>query len=217
MKECKECEYFYGYDYSDGTPKCDYEGGYENCPYCDSAEIKNNGVKIEIDSGFMTDYIRHTLTNTIENYAVVIAQNEIKNLVTSEIKEKVLSEMDDQIKTVIEREISDFMKKQITVGGGWSEPERKLTRTEYLSEIIEKELRNKFKSDPLKKYADDMVMSAINSYDRKLKDQINTGIKTYFNEATRQVLTENVVSMLMCNDTYKKLSDSMQNFLPTNN
>ena len=58
--------------------------------------------------------------------------------------------------------------------------------------------------------------SAINTYDRKLRDEINAGIKQYFNAATREVLTENVVSMLMCNDTYKKLSDSMQTFLPTN-
>ena len=29
MKDCKDCEFFNGYDYSDGTPHCDCEGGYE--------------------------------------------------------------------------------------------------------------------------------------------------------------------------------------------
>lgn len=45
MKECRDCKYFEGYDYSDGTPYCEYERGYENCPYNDETEIKNNGIK----------------------------------------------------------------------------------------------------------------------------------------------------------------------------
>ena len=65
-------------------------------------------------------------------------------------------------------------------------------------------------------YAEKEVKRGIDDFERKLKDEINAGIKTYFNTATRQILTDNVVSMLMCNDTYKKLSDSMQTFLPKN-
>ena len=29
MKDCKDCEYFNGYDWEDGTPECEYDGGYE--------------------------------------------------------------------------------------------------------------------------------------------------------------------------------------------
>ena len=32
MKECTECKYFNGWDYYDGTPNCEYKGGYEQCP-----------------------------------------------------------------------------------------------------------------------------------------------------------------------------------------
>lgn len=32
MKDCKDCKYFEGYDYSDGTPCCIYNNG-EACPY----------------------------------------------------------------------------------------------------------------------------------------------------------------------------------------
>ena len=42
MKECRECDFFKGYEYSDGTPMCEYDGGYENCPYCDSANVKQS-------------------------------------------------------------------------------------------------------------------------------------------------------------------------------
>lgn len=40
MKDCKDCKYFNGYDYDDGTPECDYEGGYEACPYCCEGDVE---------------------------------------------------------------------------------------------------------------------------------------------------------------------------------
>lgn len=214
MKECKDCEFFNGYDYSDGTPKCDCDGGYECCPYNGMANTRNNGMKIEIDAGFMEEYIRHTLQNTIDSTAYNIATSAIKELITSELKETILAEIKAQVKDSVSIAISEFMSKEITIGGGWREPERKLTRTEYLAETMEKELENRFKTDALKEYAKREVESAINSYDRKLRDEVNAGIKTYFDAATRQVLTDNVVSMLMSNATYQKLSNSMQKFLP---
>ena len=215
MKECKDCEFFNGYDWEDGTPCCEYDGGYEKCPFNDESDIKNNGMKIEIDTGFMHDYIRHTLKNTIEHRAVSVANEEIKKLITEELKRKVSEEIERQLENAVANSISEFMGKEITIGGGWREPERTLTREQYLAETIEKELEKTFKTDSIKRYAEKQVKDAINKYDRTLRDEINDGIKTHFDAATREVLTQNVVSMLMCNDTYKKLSDSMSTFLPT--
>lgn len=214
MKDCRECENFNGWDYSDGTPDCEYEGGYGNCPYNDESHVKKTGMKIEIDAGFMHDYILHTMKNTIETCATRIASEEIAGLITEELKKKVRDEIDQQVKSMVEKALEEFMQKEITIGGGWMEKERTITRTAYLAETIEKELGEKFRSDALKKYAVSAAKDAIDSYDRKLRDEVNAGVKQYFNAATREVLTENVVSMLMCNDTYKKLSDSMQTFLP---
>lgn len=219
MKDCKDCEFFEGYDYSDGTPKCSYSedgncNGYEFCPYNDNTTVRNKGIKIEIDAGFMHDYIVHTLKNTIENTACSVARQEIKTIVNDDVKKKVSTEIDNQIKSVVEEEIQRFMSKDITIGGGWCEPERTITRQQYLAETIENVLTHKFKSDAMKSYAEKEVEGAIRTFERKLKDEINASIKTCFNEATRQTLTDNVVQMLMCNDTYKRLSDSMSNFLP---
>ena len=219
MKDCKDCEFFEGYDYSDGTPCCSYSedgncNGYEYCPYNDSSQVKNKGMKIEIDAGFMHDYILHTLKNTIEGTACSIARQEVKQLINDEIKKKVNAEIEIQTKSIVEKELEIFMSKDITIGGGWCEPERTITRQQYLAEMIEKELAKKFKNDALSSYAEREAKSAIDAFERKLKDELNSKIKTCFNEATRQTLTDNVVSMLMCNDTYKRLSDSMQSFLP---
>lgn len=215
MKDCRDCCFFEGYDYEDGTPHCSYDGSYECCPYNDQSDIQNNGIKIEIDAGFMHDYIHHTLKNTIEREAISIANKEVKNLITEELKQKVAKEIERQVENTVAKAIAEFMSNEITVGGGWSEPERKLTREQYLAETIEKELKSQFKSDAIKSYAQRETKSAIDRYDRDLRDEINAGIKTYFDAATREVLTQNVVSMLMSNDTYKKLSNSMNTFLPS--
>lgn len=214
MKECRDCEYFEGYDYSDGTPYCEYEKGYENCPYNDETEIKNNGIKIEVDAGFMHDYIYHTLKNTMEKEVRYMAQEEIKSVITDNLKDEILEEMKRQIKDVVSNSISDFMAKEITIGGGWNKPDRKVTREEYLSETIENELKDRFKSDVLRNSIINEIARSIDNYNRKLRDEINKGVKNYFDVATRQTLTENVVSMLMTNDTYQKLSNSMKTFLP---
>lgn len=214
MKDCRDCKYFAGWDDSDGTPYCEYEKGIENCPYDDETPIKNNGVKIEVDVGFIQDYIYYTLKNTTEREIIAIAQKEIKSIITKELKDEILNEMRTQIKAVVSNSISDFMAKEITIGGGWNKPDRKVTREEYLSETIEDELKDRFESDALRKCIVSDIARGIDNYDRKLRDEVNKGIKTYFDEATRQTLTENIVSMLMTNDTYQRLSNSMKTFLP---
>lgn len=220
--ECKECKYFEGYDWSDGTPECTYEDenggcGYESCPYQDVSTVKNNGIKIEIDSGFMSEYIKHTISNTIATNARSQAETTITYLVKDNLKDMILEESKKQVSEIVSKEIAEFMAADITVGGGWNEPSRKLSRNDYLSECITQQMEAQIKKrDGMKRYAEAEVKSAIDAFERKLKDEVNAQVKTYFDAATRQVLTANVVSMLMDNETYKRLSDSMQHFLPDN-
>ena len=218
-KDCKNCEYFDGYDSSDGTPLCNFDGGYAYCPYNNEAvtiERKTgDGIKVEIDCGFMSDFIRETIINTSTSVASELVNSEISKIVTETYKKEIQEMTRRAIEVTVEKQVSDFMDGNITIGGGWMEPERTLTRTEYMSELVQKELGKRFDEDILKKSAKKEAESAINAFSRKLKDEINMGIKQYFDAATRSVLTENVVSMLMNNDTYKRLSDSMQTFLPT--
>ena len=60
MKKCEDCEFCEGFNYDDGTSICAYESGYEQCPFNDTSNLKSNGIKIEIDAGFMHEYIRST-------------------------------------------------------------------------------------------------------------------------------------------------------------
>lgn len=209
--DCEKCVYFDGFDYSDGTPLC---GKSDDCPFNDYSSIKQNGIKIEINSDFMSGYIRHTLSNTIENKSIEIAQKEIEKIIDKDLKSNILLEMDEQIKVIVNKSILEFMGNDITIGGGWSEPERTLTREQYLSELIQDELDKKIKSNVIKDEIIKIVKKEIDSYNNKLREEINKKINQYFDAATRETLTNNVVSMLMSNDTYKTLSDNMKALLP---
>ncbi len=216
MIQCKKCEYFIGYDSEDGTTICDYSGGYENCPHCDESNVKSDGVTIQIDSGFMSDYIKATIMNTIERSAKDIASEKIKSIITDELRNEILSEMESGIKSAVAKEIENFFEGEITVGGGWMNPERKLKRNEYLSELVQDELKKKFdgSTSTLREEVSRAARNEIEKFSKKLRDDINSQIKQVFSDTTRQALTDSVVNMLMCNDTYRKLSDSMEKLLP---
>lgn len=218
MKKCEDCKFFDGYSYDDGVPICSYEeadkSGYEYCPYNDSSKAVNNGMKIEIDTGFMSDYIKHTLMNTIDTHAYNMAKKEIECIIDNNFEDMLLDAIQKKMDSIIDDELSKLMDSEIVIGGGWSEPERKVSRKQYVSEKMLDEINKRLKDDVFKSYVQKEVGNAINTYDRKLRDEVNAGIKTYFDSATREVLTQNVVEMLMSNSTYKKLSDSMETFLP---
>lgn len=220
-KDCKNCEYFHGWDYSDGTPCCNYENkagdaGYGCCPYNDSATIKNNGIGVEIDTEFMSEYIKHTIINTVNDKAYQVAIDKVQSIINDEvqnaIRERVKTELDDRITDTINNSLNDFMNGSINIGG-WYGNEKLITRKQYIAQQIEEKL-SKLDKDSIKSIAQKEATNEIDKFTRNLRNEINSEIKMCFDSATRQALTDNVVSMLMSNDTYKRLSESMSSLLP---
>lgn len=214
-RECKSCDYYEGHDREDGTLRCGYDGGYECCPFNDEAPTKaEDKTRIVIDAEYFTEYIRNTLKNTFRGEARVIAEREIKAIVKSEYESCVKQITQEAVSKIVEDQVAEFMAGDITVGGGWSEPSRTLSRKEYLSELVEKNLAPAFEKDSVINQAKKAAEEAITAFTRKMRDDINAGIKKNFDYSVRQALTDNVVSMLMSNETYSRLSSSMSRMLP---
>lgn len=217
MKECNKCEFFEGYDYDDGTPVCSYYANGEICPYNDMEGVKqvddSTGLKIVIDGTAISKYIRDTIQNTIDRVAREIAQRRIEEIVDESCKENIYELTTVALRAEVDRQVAEFMSGDITVGGGWREPCRTISRESFLTETIEKELQDRFSERGVKEEAKRLAQKATDDFLNTTKHAINNGIKDYFDAATRQILTDNVVSMLMCNDTYKKLSDNMNHLL----
>ena len=216
-RECENCPHFGGFD-EDGCPDCDLYTSFSACPYNAECPVKeekqsDTAIKIEVDTEVLNLYIIETLQNTVKSVTEQTVEREIGKVVTEAYKAEIQSLTQSAIARIVDVQVTEFMAGNITIGGGWCEKERTLTRTDYMSELVEKALGKQLDAN-MRETAQREVKSAIDKFSRQLKDEINAGVKQYFDAATRQVLTENVVSMLMSNDTYRRLSESMTTFLP---
>ena len=213
MKDCDNCEYCNGFDYDDGTPDCTCEGGMGSCPYNDEGKIKEDKFKITLDIPNITDYIKHTVRNTVDNAVRGMIEDCVKKMVKEKIEDTAEAYVEESLKKVVDDEIKAYMQNDITVGGGWSEPERKMSRNDYLSECTAKVVESQLSAKKISETVIDYCKGTIDRFARDIKDDVNYKIKNTFDNATKQALSENVVTMLMSGETYQKLSDSMGRIL----
>lgn len=213
MKDCENCEYFDGYDYNDGTPDCDFKGGYENCLYNKGGSVKEDPFKIILDVPEINEFINHTISNTLHDAVYNMIDNQVHNVVRDNIKDLAKSYVEEKLKSTIDEEIASFMKKDITIGGGWGEPAKTISREQFLSDTISKELEKKLDKNVatniVQTYCHGTIISAID----KLKSDVNSKIKSTFDEETRKALSDNIIQVLMAGDTFQRLSDSMGRLL----
>lgn len=219
MKNCDNCEYCDGYNRLDGTPDCSYEGGYEHCPFNDCEKVKKTRdatgqFQIIIDGNAMAEYIKHTVSNTVETEAAGMAKAEIEKIISEKYEDIIGHYTEAEVKKQVGTQVSAFMAGEITVGGGWGEPTRTLSRENYLNEMVSKQMEKGFEKSSLEREIKQIAEDAISKFSRSLRDGVNRSVKECFDEITRKTLTDNVVNMLMASDTYKTLADHMGNLLP---
>lgn len=211
MRDCKNCDSFEGYD-EDGYPVCALGDG---CLYNDEADVKEGdcGLRMEIDTTQFTEYLRNTMANTSTSAAERVINKTITTIVTDTYTDEIKKMTRDAMELIVSQQVQEYMNGPITIGGGWREPERTLSRTEYLTECIQENLKS-VDQEKIKSMAENIVRDYLVKFSRNLKNDINRDIQKMFDDATRQTLTASVVDMLMTNDTYQKLSTSMSKLLP---
>lgn len=211
MRDCKNCDSFEGYD-EDGYPICELG---DSCPYNDEADVKEGdcGLRMEIDTTQFTEYLRKTMANTSTSAAERVINKTITTIVTDTYTDEIKKMTRDAMELIVSQQVQEYMNGPITIGGGWREPERTLSRTEYLTECIQENLKA-VDQEKIKSMAENIVRDYLVKFSRNLKNDINRDIQKMFDDATRQTLTASVVDMLMTNDTYQKLSTSMSKLLP---
>lgn len=211
MKDCENCEH----------SKYDSETGYEcgldedePCPYNDEADVKRDGINIVIDAGRMEQYIRNTLRNTVEKTAREVAEREICRFITDEIRRATQEAVEASVARIIEEEIARYFAGEMTVGGDWMHPARTVSRLQYMQEVITNTLDGQLKSHPIGRVCEEQAKRQFRDWSEKLKRDINNGIQEMFTDAMRQTLTDNVVNLLMSNETYARLAASAQRLIP---
>jgi hypothetical protein len=163
----------------------------------------------------------------------------INNVVKEQIAETVSEHINGNYKNVIESTVNEAMTANvieyinsatIIVGGGFysSEEPKEYTVGEYIKKQLgdmlqEKSLKVKSSSgyenyemitfeDFIKREVniDKVSSTALNSFFKDVRVQLNDRMTELFNDATKNMLSDTVFNVLMQNDTYKALQSGMK-------
>lgn len=162
--------------------------------------------------------LEENLNNVIkEEIRVVISRlvQDSKTSIAEYINAKVLEIADEYISNAT-----------ISVGGGWKEEPKTYTIEEYIkAEIADRIESGKFlvksaySSDTYKSFADFVterfdvdtkIQKELTAFMDKVKKDINRNIEEMFNQTTQAALSSSIINLLMQNDTFINMQDSIK-------
>lgn len=162
---------------------------------------------------------------------------EIANEIKAEIKADITSQVVEQLKEMVPVKVEDWLVEilrdiyentTVKVGGGWDKEPEEHTIKQFVTKEIKDSLgEGKVRIKTKDRYGDyetqeiaftdwvtkECVSPEIKKYFAEqmkiTKNEINKKVKEVFDESTRSMLSENVMSILMANDTYKKIQGNI--------
>lgn len=186
-------------------------------------------MKVTIDLENLQNIIESALNKNIETV--------VKEKVSDLISEQIENTAKEQIEEICNKRMSDFVEEyikttKITVGGGfYSDDEIK----EYtVEQYIKNQLAEIMKNQSFKTYKKDnygrnqekevtfdyfvketfdvnsIVKKEIEAFVSQTKRKISDNIKSVFDNATKNMLSENVFNILMASESYQKINDSIK-------
>lgn len=171
----------------------------------------------------------------VENFAKGIAtavKKTLKKEIIAELKKSVLEDLKDDIQKNIaamsEEIVREIYENEKVILGGWGEEKQEVSIKQYLLNSIRDSFKDgKFITKRKDRWGDVeteevSIQQYINSkidfsaiqkdidreIDRMRKD-INSRIKDIFDSSTRQMLSDNVLRVLMANETYQKIQSNI--------
>lgn len=179
-------------------------------------------MKITMEMDNLQSIVEATLNENIEN----VVREEVDKLIAQSIQESK-----ETIQNVINDKMARFVEDYlitatISVGGGWREELKTYTVEEYIkSEIADRMESGKFlfksqySKDTYKSFdefckerfdVDAAVQEELTDFMDKVKNDINSNISEMFNQATQTALSSSIINLLMQNDTFINMQNSVK-------
>lgn len=186
-------------------------------------------MKVTIDLENLQNIIESVLNKNIE----AVVKEKVSDLISEQIKNTAK----EQIEEICNKRMSDFVEEyikttKITVGGGfYSDDEiKEYTVEQYIKNQLAEIMQNKsfkiYKSDKWNDKVksevsfedfiketfnvDSIVKKEMEGFISKTKQDISNRIKSIFDDATKNMLSENVFNILMASESYQKINDSIK-------
>lgn len=186
-------------------------------------------MKVTIDLENLQNIIESALNKNIETV--------VKEKVSDLISEQIKNTAKEQIEEICNKRMSDFVEEyikttKITVGGGfYSDDEiKEYTVEQYIKNQLAEIMKNQsFKTHKKDNYGrnqekevtfdyfvketfdvNSIVKKEIEAFVSQTKRKISDNIKSVFDNATKNMLSENVFNVLMASESYQKINDSIK-------
>lgn len=146
---------------------------------------------------------------------------EIAEEIKADVKRDITNQVMDKLKEIMPGKVDDWMNDIlrdtyqntiVKVGGGWGKDPDEYSIEQYVTKEIKEALSGVCVSNWItNERITPEIEKYINSQMSKLKAEINAKVKEAFDDSARSMLAENVMSILMANDTYKKIESNIAN------
>lgn len=175
------------------------------------------------------DNLQALVTETLDNNLTNIVTKEVDTLITNSVQESrtVIQEI---VNERIKNYLDDYLKTAtISIGGGWKKEPKTYTVEEYIKkEISEIMDSGKFLAKKSNGYSDTTyyktfdeyvketfnvnatVQKSLNDFMTGVRKDVDKNVSEMFNQTTRAALSESIINLLMRNDTFLNMQDSIK-------
>lgn len=192
-----------------------------------NTKVENQGEVLKVE--FNTVNFAQGIINAV----VSDLKGQLKAEILREMKAGVFEDIQGDIKNSVSKITEELVREIyeneiIKIGGGWGTDPKEYTIKQFIMEQI----KNSFQDGEVKikrkdRYGDwktekvsftDWVTSEcvtgevqkhVDGQMKAVRDEINRKVKEIFDESTRSMLSENVMGILLANDTYRKIENSI--------
>lgn len=161
----------------------------------------------------------------LKNQIVNEIKYKVKDLVINEIETEVKKEIiTDNFKNILENNIKELVTQEdikifdegITVTDSWGNVKETKTFRDLVKEQAKKELEgtgywnSKNYKDKFKENTERTIRDEIEKQMKEISNNVKSDIENVFNDVTKRQLSESMFNLLMQNETYQKLNNSIK-------
>ena len=176
-------------------------------------EEKENILELNCD----LEVLKNQMVNEIKYKVKDLVINEIK----AEVKKEIITDdfkkiLKDSIKELVTQEAIKIFDEGITVTDSWGNVKETKTFRDLVKEQTKKELEDteywnsKNYKNKFKEKTERTIRDEIEKQMKEISNNVKSNIENVFNDVTKRQLSESMFNLLMQNETYQKLNDSIK-------
>ena len=188
-------------------------------------------MKLTLELDNLENIVQTTLEKNLENVVKEQIADIVKKTADNLIKDTINTQVSENFQHFIDEYITT---KKIKVGGSYwdNEPEQEYTVEQYIKQQLKEKLDSKKlktkQKDSYGRYTnnyeevsfetyisrqfdpDEMIKKELDAFMDDIRKQVNTTMKETFDNSTKSMLSNAVLSILSANDTYRQIENNIK-------